>query len=1018
MKKIIILLAMTILLPLGLLAGSGDVNGDGKVNVADIVELVSYINGNPSNNFNFAEADANNDGAVNEADVDVIADVVLKYGSKHLFEVNPNEITLDDSEFWQNIEIVLKSKTKEVLEGISFEIVEKCKEWLSIQLVREIDEDNGVYSRTYIFDIAPNISSLEREGKIKFTNEIYSCSDSVIIKTIGYMCLEKEEYHIANQRIRQFYFDIKSNVIGEYRGDLSYEIISPNTDWIRVSGNTFEYDKNETGKRREALVEVKNEKFGFRDIIKIISHPAEIMNDSQGWYVLTCQPSGDILEIPIMGDVEGLLIDMFDESDSKLPNYMERLPDEVRDGVRYVRFKVDPNTDISERYHQLYFHLGDGISELMHFVQPGCQAPSFAEQMEALKILYKETDGNHWENNTDWLSDKPINKWFGVNNDLWDGTRVIGNYVLRLRLDNNNLLGRIPAEMSKLMPTCKPFEFLGSGYSWHFTLEDNYLYGEIPDAVKNQISWNDLGWEAVPQENYCPYSGQFRWDDFNLKTKDGAFSYLVEDKTSTVRDVLQQNKYTVVFNAGLICEDPGWWSGISNKRINLYLDYCNKGLGMVAVACGTEGYPWDYGIDYVNTRLSEGMPTGIQWIRNEYGRSAFGSVIPKRLGSTYLLDQEGNLIQIWCGSCGNDDWCLEPISNFLKEHIGEPEEHEPFIPNYYTSTDFSQDGGVMTLQTATTGKGIDLVFLGEAYIDTDMEPGGLYEQTMKEAMEQFFTEEPYKSMRDRFNVYAVKAVSPNAVHDSGTTLAIGGDIEKAFEYAKKAVGDRDDRLMVGVICKPGAISERSCTFMFEGDGSFAAWMFEGVTPVLNHEMGGHGVAFLLDEYVECGMEDLSPNDEAKAGLDAAYATYSEGANVDWRSDPAEVKWAHFISDLRYAAEGIGVYEGAWLYGHGAYRPTENSMMRYNDCGFNAPSREAIYKRVMTLSEGSSWTYDYETFVSFDTPAREAYSKARAKARQTDDKTLQKRIESRPPTIYKGTWRDAGKLRNTALAAPF
>ena len=41
------------------------------------------------------------------------------------------------------------------------------------------------------------------------------------------------------------------------------------------------------------------------------------------------------------------------------------------------------------------------------------------------------------------------------------------------------------------------------------------------------------------------------------------------------------------------------------------------------------------------------------------------------------------------------------------------------------------------------------------------------------------------------------------------------------------------------------------------------------------------------------------------------------------------------------------------------------MMRYNISWFNAPSREAIYKAVMTLSEGESWTYDYEEFVAFD-----------------------------------------------------
>ena len=41
------------------------------------------------------------------------------------------------------------------------------------------------------------------------------------------------------------------------------------------------------------------------------------------------------------------------------------------------------------------------------------------------------------------------------------------------------------------------------------------------------------------------------------------------------------------------------------------------------------------------------------------------------------------------------------------------------------------------------------------------------------------------------------------------------------------------------------------------------------------------------------------------------------------------------------------------------------MMRSNTHGFNAPSREAIYKRVMQLAYGDGWTYDYEEFVAFD-----------------------------------------------------
>ena len=100
-------------------------------------------------------------------------------------------------------------------------------------------------------------------------------------------------------------------------------------------------------------------------------------------------------------------------------------------------------------------------------------------------------------------------------------------------------------------------------------------------------------------------------------------------------------------------------------------------------------------------------------------------------------------------------------------------------------------------------------------------------------------------------------------------------------------------------------------------------------------------------------------------MDRVWKKFGWGANVDWRSDPTEVKWAKFISDSRYAEEQISVYEGSYLYELGAYRPTLNSMMRYNDTPFNAPSREEIYKRVMKESEGDSWSYDYEEFVAFD-----------------------------------------------------
>lgn len=50
----------------------GDANGDGEINVADIVEIINGTKGKPSTRFNAGNADANSDGVVNSADIDAV----------------------------------------------------------------------------------------------------------------------------------------------------------------------------------------------------------------------------------------------------------------------------------------------------------------------------------------------------------------------------------------------------------------------------------------------------------------------------------------------------------------------------------------------------------------------------------------------------------------------------------------------------------------------------------------------------------------------------------------------------------------------------------------------------------------------------------------------------------------------------------------------------------------------------------------------------------------------------------
>ena len=55
----------------------GDANDDGTVNAADIVEVVNYIMGHPTEKFKEANADANGDGTVNAADIVAIVNMIM-----------------------------------------------------------------------------------------------------------------------------------------------------------------------------------------------------------------------------------------------------------------------------------------------------------------------------------------------------------------------------------------------------------------------------------------------------------------------------------------------------------------------------------------------------------------------------------------------------------------------------------------------------------------------------------------------------------------------------------------------------------------------------------------------------------------------------------------------------------------------------------------------------------------------------------------------------------------------------
>ena len=306
----------------------------------------------------------------------------------------------------------------------------------------------------------------------------------------------------------------------------------------------------------------------------------------------------------------------------------------------------------------------------------------------------------------------------------------------------------------------------------------------------------------------------------------------------------------------------------------------------------------------------------------------------------------------------------------------------------YTSSDYSQDGQVTKIHSATVGKGIDVVFVGDAFADKDQELFNKYVELGKEA---FFTEEPFKSTKDRFNIYRIGSVSKN-----GIITQEGGDTKFSAQFGQGTNISGDDKAVFSFVQEkiPSVDLTKTIIFVIINKAKYAGtcWMYTNNMAIcyvplcrdetdyaqtLRHEGCGHGFGKLADEYFYDSMGRI-PDDKVSELKKWKGFAYGFHENVDLTSDPNTILWSKFISDSRYSGK-VGVYEGGYTYPYGVYRPTDNSIMRYNTGGFNAPSREAIYKKIMKFSEGNAWTYDYETFVAFDAPARSAEAVTRAAA---------------------------------------
>lgn len=358
------------------------------------------------------------------------------------------------------------------------------------------------------------------------------------------------------------------------------------------------------------------------------------------------------------------------------------------------------------------------------------------------------------------------------------------------------------------------------------------------------------------------------------------------------------------------------------------------------------------------------------------------------------------------------DW--QPYKKFITSY---KYEDLPEINTYY-SKDYSKDGDVFTLQTATKGNGIDIVFMGDAYSDRQINDG-TYRQDMETMYENMFNIEPYKSFKDHFNVYIVNAVSATEGYEYGNTTFdtwfgagtfVDGNQSLTLKYALNAISEeRMDEAMIVVAMNSNnyagtchMIAPESDKVTDYGSGVTISYFPKGdntetFIQLLHHEACGHGFTKLIDEYAyEYKGQITSGEIEAIQHLQNNAGWYK---NIDFTDDPTKVRWSHFINDPRYAGEGLGAFEGGATYWTGAWRPTVNSIMRDNTGGFNAPSREAIYYRIHKLAYGDDWEFDYEEFAKYDEINRKS-----ADTQTTSAMVQRRHTPTHPPVIVNKSWR--------------
>ncbi|WP_295771842.1 M64 family metallopeptidase [uncultured Mucilaginibacter sp.] len=269
---------------------------------------------------------------------------------------------------------------------------------------------------------------------------------------------------------------------------------------------------------------------------------------------------------------------------------------------------------------------------------------------------------------------------------------------------------------------------------------------------------------------------------------------------------------------------------------------------------------------------------------------------------------------------------------------------------------YHKDGDVNKLYY-NMANGVNIVVLGDGFVKEDLKKNGVFDTQVKKVIDYLFTVAPFKQYKQYFNTYVVYAESAKQGAAVGSTssdnkfgsyfssvtdrLLIAGNYNTCYEYVDKAIPRAIAHLVVLVV--------NDSKYGGSGGNIAVVSTNEASRYVMVHEVG-HTFCGLGDEYIEEEIADNYP-----------LSRLPMMANIDVTADASKAKWSHFVGRAGYG--GVSSFEGAYYRSKGMYRPENNSLMSsLNSLNFNAPSREAIVKRILMLT---GVTYSFENFLRED-----------------------------------------------------